>query len=243
MSKFNWQCPFCGHDAVVHSGQEGTVSNFRHEFHHGNKHGVQSVIGQVVVCPNADCQEYTLHLTTFDRTLWQGTMKDTRQRAIWRLVPESEAKVFPDYIPKPILDDYREACVIRDKSPRASATLSRRCLQGMIRDFWGVRMNRLVDEIDAIRERVDPETWDAIDAVRKIGNIGAHMEKDINIIVDVDTNEAQLLIELVETLLTEWHVAKNERQKRMAAVKNAAALKKPAQPNGAALSQTPAEKT
>jgi hypothetical protein len=135
-------------------------------------------------------------------------------------------KVFPDYISKPILDDYREACLIRDHSPRASATLSRRCLQGMIRDFWGISKPRLVDEIYAIKDEFDPETWDAIDAVRQIGNVGAHMEKDINVIVDVEPNEAQLLIELVETLLTEWYVAKHERQKRMAAVKDAAAAKK-----------------
>jgi len=39
---------------------------------------------------------------------------------------------------------------------------------------------------------VDPLTWEAIDAVRKLGNIGAHMEKDINVIVDVDPEEAEL---------------------------------------------------
>jgi Domain of unknown function (DUF4145) len=31
----------------------------------------------------------------------------------------------------------------------------------------------------ALEEKVDPQTWDAIDSVRKIGNIGAHMEADI----------------------------------------------------------------
>ncbi|WP_372445280.1 hypothetical protein [Clostridium estertheticum] len=42
---------------------------------------------------------------------------------------------------------------------------------------------------------MDPLTWEAIDAVRTIGNIGAHMEKDINQIVDVESSEAALLIE------------------------------------------------
>jgi len=226
MAKFNWECPFCGHKAVVHDGDEGTVSSFRHLFDNDNKYGPQSVRGQIIVCPNEECQEYTLHVTTYNCQPQYGQMKETEQREIWRLVPDSEAKVFPDYIPEPILADYQEACSIRDKSPRASATLSRRCLQGMIRDFWNVRKNRLIDEIDAIEDKVDPETWDAIDGVRQIGNIGAHMEKDINVIVDVDPGEAQLLIELVETLLAEWYVAKHERQRRMAAVKDAAAAKK-----------------
>ena len=37
-------------------------------------------------------------------------------------------------------------------------------------------------------------------AVRKVGNIGAHMEKDINVIVDVDPDEAQHLIGLITFL-------------------------------------------
>ncbi|MCP1830281.1 hypothetical protein ACVIHH_005106 [Bradyrhizobium sp. USDA 4518] len=34
---------------------------------------------------------------------------------------------------------------------------------------------------------------DAIDAVRIVGNIGAHMEKDVNLIVDIEPGEAQML--------------------------------------------------
>lgn len=48
----------------------------------------------------------------------------------------------------------------------------------MIRDFWGIVQSRLKDEIDALKDKVDPETWQAIDVVREIGNIGAHVEKD-----------------------------------------------------------------
>jgi hypothetical protein len=143
----------------------------------------------------------------------------------WNLVPPSKGKAFPTYIPQAILDDYREACLIRDLSPKASATLARRCLQGIIRDFWKVKPGRLVDEINQIKDRVDPLAWDAIEAVRRIGNIGAHMEKDINVIVDVDADEADLFIQLVETLLREWYVAREERTKRMGAIVAAASAK------------------
>ena len=86
---------------------------------------------------------------------------------------------------------------------------------------------RLVDEIDAIQPQVDPLTWDAIDALRKLGNIGAHMEKDISLIIDVDPDEAELLIGLVETLLRDWYVQREERRVRMSALIAAAAAKKP----------------
>ena len=121
--------------------------------------------------------------------------------------------------------DYEEACLIRDLSPKASATLSRRCLQGILRDFWKVKPGRLVDEIEQVKDKIDPITWDAIEAVRKLGNIGAHMEKDIDVIVDVDPEDAGLLIGLFETLLKEWYVAREERRVRMTAVIAAAAAK------------------
>ena len=69
-------------------------------------------------------------------------------------------------------------------------------------------------------------TWGAITAVRQLGNIGAHMEKDINVIVDVDPDEADHLIGLVETLLREWYVTREDRRTRMEAVMAAAAAKK-----------------
>jgi hypothetical protein len=136
-------------------------------------------------------------------------------------------KVLPGYIPAPILADYKEACLIADLSPKASATLSRRCLQGMIRDFWGVSKARLIDEIEAIKDKVDNLAWQAIEGVRKIGNIGAHMERDINVIVDIDPNEAQLLIGLIETLVDDWYVVRYERQQRLTKIVAAADAKKP----------------
>ncbi|MCC7267179.1 MAG: DUF4145 domain-containing protein [Caulobacteraceae bacterium] len=154
---------------------------------------------------------------------------------VWTLQPQGTSKVQPDYIPKALVEDYTEACLIRDLSPKASATLARRCLQGMIRDFCGISKNRLVDEISALRTAVDaqtaprdvsPDSLDAIDAVRKVGNIGAHMESDINNIVPVEPVEAQLLIELVESLFDEWYVARHKRQQRFAAVAKLAESKK-----------------
>lgn len=129
-------------------------------------------------------------------------------------------------MPKPILDDYKEAVLIKNLSPKASATLSRRCLQGMIRDAWNVKPARLVDEIKAVEGQIESNVWKAIDAVRNIGNIGAHMENDINVIVDVDPDEAEMLIGLLELLIQEWYVERHERQLRVEAITALAAEKK-----------------
>lgn len=223
---FKWQCPFCNHHATIVN--ENFATN-RFEFSSGNKHKWQTLKAAVVVCPNPECLEYTLRVSLHDHVL-MGTnqYRDLDAKRAWNLIPASDARVLPDYIPKPIVDDYNEACAIRDLSPKASATLSRRCLQGMIRDFFGVKKGRLVDEIDGIKESVDPSTWAGIDAVRQIGNIGAHMEKDINVIVDVDPAEAQLLINLIETLITDWYVVRHDRESRLKALVSVAVAKKSA---------------
>ena len=117
--------------------------------------------------------------------------------------------------------------------PKASATLSRRCLQGMIRNYWGVSVpsKKLAHEIQAIREKVTLEVWQAIDGVRKIGNIGAHMEADVDVIVDVEPEEAGRLIRLIEMLLAEWYVARETRRRALEDVV-AVAAKKDAEKSG-----------
>jgi len=225
MTKFRWICPFCNHSATI-SDDDYHVD--RTTLTIDNIMGPQILISEFVVCPNPDCRKYNLSIS-----LWKAKYnissdqypqdkytryKYTQDKLLrkWNLIPPSEAKTFPNYIPKAIIDDYKEACLIRDLSSKASATLSRRCLQTMIRDFWKVKGKRnLKEEIEAIKDIIDPLTWKAIGAVRNIGNIGAHMEEDINLIVDVEPNEAKLLIELIETLIKEWYVNKHEREERL----------------------------
>ncbi len=180
-------------------------------------HGYRHLAGKFIVCPNPKCREFTL-----DLALFEAASEDFREWIVgqvlktWSLIPPSKAKSFPNYIPAQILENYQEACMIVEASPKASATLSRRCLQGMIRNFWGVTNKpNLKQEIDAIKDRVDDQTWKAIDAIRKVGKIGAHMEKDVDLIVDVEPHEAQKLIWLIELLLKEWYVARHEREEKL----------------------------
>lgn len=225
MTNFNWTCPHCER-AVTITDERITTST--HLLRIENADGRRALYSRFIVCPNQECRKFTLtvSLHEFDPGPQGGIRLKTKLQE-WSLIPPSAAKHFPNYIPQAIREDYQEACLIRDLSPKASATLSRRCLQGILRDFWKVRPGRLVEEIDQVKDRIDSITWGAIEAVRKLGNIGAHMEKDINVIVDVDPEEANLLVGLVETLLKEWYVARAEKEARMSAVIEAAAKKAP----------------
>lgn len=127
------------------------------------------------------------------------------------VLPQSHAKSFPEYIPSAIRNDYEEACAILKLSPKASATLSRRCLQGIIRDFFKIQNEKsLRHEIDAIKDKVPPTLWNAIDSLRRIGNIGAHMEKDVNMIIDVESEEAEKLVHLIERVIESTYIQQHE---------------------------------
>lgn len=45
------------------------------------------------------------------------------------------------------------------------------------------------------------------------------MEKDIDVIVEVDENEAGSLIKLIELLIEEWYVNRNVRKQRLESIK------------------------
>lgn len=213
---FNWTCPHCQRHVTI----TNTISGNHTTLYHKNADGRYTLIATFIVCPNPKCMKYTLDVRLHKSEENPHRSEDRIKELVksWRLVPPSSAKVFPDYIPKPLIDDYTEACLIKENSPKASATLARRCLQGILRDYWGVKPGRLVDEIEEIKDKTDHLTWEAIDAVRKVGNIGAHMEKDINLIVDVEPNEAELLINLIETLFTDWYINREERRKRLESI-------------------------
>jgi len=235
----NWKCPYCGHAQVI---AETRYNLELGAFYLGGGTSERGKLGyfvEAIACANSECGKLSLSFGLVESTN-KFPVGDSNSQAAevvqsWVLLPPSSAKPQPDYIPEPLRDDYEEACAIRDLSPKASATITRRCLQGMIRDFCDISKSRLIDEINELRRRVEAgqapagvqaDTVEAIDHVRGVGNIGAHMEADINVIIDVDANEAQVLIELVEMLFAEWYVARQQRARHLEKLKSIAAEKK-----------------
>jgi len=141
--------------------------------------------------------------------------------------PGLVGKPFPVGVPGNMLEDYREAWSIVDLSPKASATLARRCLQAMIHDFCNIRARSLYDEISELKKQADAgqlpkgveaETVDAMHALREVGNYGAHMKERGGEILEVATGEAEALLGLIEMLFDDWYVAKAMREERLARI-------------------------
>lgn len=107
-------------------------------------------------------------------------------------------------IPKVYVEDYEEAIKVLSASPKASAALSRRLLQNIIREEYKITEKSLALEIKKFIELDGMPTHitDAVDAVRNIGNFAAHPTKDKNTgeIVPVENGEAEWLIEVIEAL-------------------------------------------
>ncbi|MBZ5643216.1 MAG: DUF4145 domain-containing protein [Acidobacteriia bacterium] len=115
----------------------------------------------------------------------------------------TRAAVLPE-IPREIADDYKEACLVLPDSAKASAALSRRCLQNLLRQAAHVKPGDLYDEIQQVLDSkaLPSLIADSIDAVRAIGNFAAHPIKSRSTgeIVDVEPNEAEWNLDVLESL-------------------------------------------
>jgi hypothetical protein len=140
-------------------------------------------------CPN--CEKVIIELVDF-RT---GERYLVRPRSIAR-------SPLPKEVPEQFARDYREACAILVDSPRASAALSRRCLQHLLREVAKVKPSNLADEIEEAMRSLPSHLAQAIDAIRNIGNFAAHPIKSTNTgeIVDVEPGEAEWSLEVLESL-------------------------------------------
>jgi hypothetical protein len=106
-------------------------------------------------------------------------------------------------------------------SAKASAALSRRLLQHLIREKAGITRRDLATEIqDLIKAGLPSHLSEAIDAVRNIGNFAAHPIKSTNTgeIVDVEPGEAEWLLDTLESLFDFYFTQPEALKKKRAAL-------------------------
>ena len=200
-NKETYTCPYCG-QVQAFSGRHN-VTNSGFAFLYGGVRAADQYASYIIHsfrCANKDCGKICV------------TSLNAETQEQFDILPQVTMKHYPDYIPEQIRKDYEEANLILERSPKAAATLLRRCLQGMIHDFWGIKEKNLNAEVTQLKGKVNLIQWQAIDGLRKIGNIGAHMEKDVNLIVDIEPDEAKKLLRLIEMLLDKWYITRHEEE-------------------------------
>ncbi len=128
----------------------------------------------------------------------------------------------PPEVPAAIRMDYVEACLVLEDSPKASAALSRRCLQHILRDKGNVKPGDLANEIDQVIDagKLPSAITESLDAVRVIGNFAAHPMKSTNTggVIDVEVGEAEWNLDVIETLMDVLYVRPALLEARKAAL-------------------------
>jgi len=142
---------------------------------------------------------------------------DTRKTQLVRPKGISRAPLPPE-IPTIFSQDYIEACLTLPDSPKASAALSRRCLQNLLREKANVKKANLDKEIQEVIDsgKLPPYLSEGIDAVRNTGNFAAHPIKSQSSgeIVDVEPGEAEWNLDILEGLFDFYFVQPESVKKK-----------------------------
>ena len=142
----------------------------------------------------------------------------------------------PNQVPTDVAADYSEASLVLSLSPKASAALSRRCLQSVLRDA-GYPQKDLSKQIDAVlaesdtRKALPSGVHIIVDTIRNFGNFSAHKITDQTSlqVIEVEPHEAEFCLDTLDALFDHYYV-KPAQAKAMKDALNAklAAANKPA---------------
>jgi len=150
--------------------------------------------------------------------------RNNSQPSIWviprtTIYPTSTAtrSISPD-VSDPYRQDFLEAIQILPLSAKASAGLSRRIIQALLREKAGTKSKDLRDQIEEVLDaQIFPShIADDLHAARNIGNFGAHETKDKSSgeILDVEPGEAEWTLDVAEAMLDFYFVEPAKATKR-----------------------------
>lgn len=124
----------------------------------------------------------------------------------------------PPEVPEEYAEDYRQACLVIVDSPKASAALSRRCLQLILRRELGAQGRVLYKEIQWTIQHgnLPSSVIELLDVPRKVGNEAAHPTvSDAGLITDIEPWEAEWCLEIIEALYDQLFVLPAKNQERL----------------------------
>jgi len=180
------------------------------------------------MCPNPRCKKWIFYLIVGKPVYVKydgcspsfSDISPVERRVLVR--PKASNRPVPPEVPSKFAEDYTEACLVLPDSPKASAALSRRCLQHILREKAGVKPSDLANEIQQTLDRGLFPSYiaEVVDAVRNIGNFAAHptKSKQTGEIIDVEPGEAELNLNVIEALFDFYFVSPALIVKKKAAI-------------------------
>ena len=164
-------------------------------------------------CPN--CDKMTIYLRRhehFSASAHSQPFNSAKLVGEFLVYPKSiQRNPPPPQVPEEFTKDYREAALIINGSPKASAALSRRLLQHILREKAGADQRNLVDAINHVitQGNVPSHVSDSLHTLREIGNFAAHPTKSANTaeILEVEPGEAEWCLDVIDALYDHYFVA------------------------------------
>ena len=134
--------------------------------------------------------------------------------------PQTHVRPVPAEVGDPYRKDFAEACAVLPLSGAASAALSRRCLQSILRDKAETTKKNLYDQIEEVigAGHLPSHIVEGLHAVRNIGNFAVHPMKSTSsgTILDVEPGEAEWNLDVIESLFDFYFVQPALAAKRKA---------------------------
>ena len=174
------------------------------------------------VCPS--CGKFILHLVRSDgNAMTHGPNgeeygPDSFENSVLIRPKSSSRHPVPAEVLPEFATEYLQACLVLADSPSASAALSRRSLQHILREKAGVKRRTLYEEIETVVNsgNLPSDIAQNLDHVRKIGNLATHptMNEVTGEIVPVEQGEAEWCLEVIESLFDFYFVRPADSQRR-----------------------------
>jgi hypothetical protein len=199
------KCPHC--TTSIHPSWHPTIVNTTDG--KGNYIGTVWRI-QYMTCP--ECKKSILRFAA--AKFGKGFVSDPKEEDWQLFFPAASARApLPKVVPSPIAKDYNEAARVLAISPKASAALSRRCLQAVLSEA-GYTQRDLSQQIDAVLSESDTSkslpsaTHMIVDAIRNFGNFAAHKitDKTTLEIIEVEPTEAEYCLDVLDAVFDHYFV-------------------------------------
>lgn len=175
-----------------------------------------SVLANVSACPA--CGEIIIWLTHLKNNNQYGRTELAWPKGINRPIAAEVKNDSPD-----LARDFEEAVAVLSVSPKASAALSRRCLQALIVRKANAVGRTLYAQIEDVINRggLPSHLVESLHIIREIGNAAAHPIHSGNTgeIVDIEESEAEWMLEAIEQLFDFYIVVPAKANARTAELK------------------------
>ena len=148
-----------------------------------------------------------------------GEMRDTgmsRWKEIWISPPlrDEEVELPPEVDDEDFRDVFKEAALTLETSPRASAMLSRYCLQKLLREKAKVKEHNLHQEIDKAAKDLPSYLSENLYTIKEIGNCASHPDDEIP---KIEKYQAEWVLKVLRQLF-DFYLVEPARSQEMRSI-------------------------